>query len=134
MNRRNFLGLFSAGVAGIALKQAIPLGRVWSFPSKIVIRNAGFDPAFEGASVTVFERWSYDQLHHRIWRERSFFREDGALIRLGKESIAWDRLDRMPMFVYMEHDQWRIVDEPMRKDFELWPEKVIPVVPPELLP
>jgi len=37
MNRRNFLGLFSAGVAGIALEQAIPLGRVWSFPSKIVI-------------------------------------------------------------------------------------------------
>ena len=37
MNRRNFLSLFSAGVAGIALKEAIPLGRVWSFPKKIVI-------------------------------------------------------------------------------------------------
>ena len=37
MNRRNFLSLFSAGVAGIALEQAIPLGRVWSFPKKIVL-------------------------------------------------------------------------------------------------
>lgn len=37
MDRRKFLGLFSAGVAGIALEQAIPLGRLWSFPKKIVI-------------------------------------------------------------------------------------------------
>jgi hypothetical protein len=37
MNRRGFLKLFSAGVAGIALDQAIPLGRVWSFPKEIVI-------------------------------------------------------------------------------------------------
>jgi len=39
MDRRKFLGLFSAGIAGIALEQAIPLGRVWSFPKKIVIPN-----------------------------------------------------------------------------------------------
>jgi hypothetical protein len=31
-----FLG---AGVAGIALEQAIPLGRVWSFPKEIVVPN-----------------------------------------------------------------------------------------------
>jgi hypothetical protein len=37
MDRRGFLKWFSAGVAGIALEQAIPLGRVWSFPSKIVL-------------------------------------------------------------------------------------------------
>ena len=37
MNRRNFLSLLTAGVAGIALDQAIPLGRVWSFPKKIII-------------------------------------------------------------------------------------------------
>jgi len=37
MNRRNFLSLLTAGVAGIALDQAIPLGRVWSFPKKIVV-------------------------------------------------------------------------------------------------
>jgi len=37
MDRRGFFKLFGAGVAGIALEQAIPLGRVWSFPSKIVL-------------------------------------------------------------------------------------------------
>jgi hypothetical protein len=41
VNRRNFLALFSAGIAGIALEQAIPLGRAWSFPSKIVIPSSG---------------------------------------------------------------------------------------------
>ena len=37
MDRRGFLKLFSAGIAGIALTEAIPLGRVWSFPSAIII-------------------------------------------------------------------------------------------------
>lgn len=41
MNRRNFLSVISAGIAGIALEQAIPLGRVWSFPKKIVIARNG---------------------------------------------------------------------------------------------
>lgn len=41
MNRRGFLGMLGAAVAGIALKEAIPLGRVWSFPSKIVIPPSG---------------------------------------------------------------------------------------------
>jgi hypothetical protein len=36
-DRRGFLKMFTGGVAGIALEQAIPLGRVWSFPSKIEI-------------------------------------------------------------------------------------------------
>ena len=37
MNRRGFLSLFGMGIAGIAIDQAIPLGRVWSFPKKIII-------------------------------------------------------------------------------------------------
>jgi hypothetical protein len=37
MERRSFLKGLVALVGGIALEQAIPLGRVWSFPSKIVI-------------------------------------------------------------------------------------------------
>lgn len=37
MDRRGFLKFLGAGVAGIALEQAIPLGRVWSFPSKLVL-------------------------------------------------------------------------------------------------
>lgn len=39
MNRRRFMSLLGLGVAGIALEQAIPLGRVWSFPKEIVITN-----------------------------------------------------------------------------------------------
>ncbi len=41
MDRRGFLKFFSAGVAGLALEQAIPLGRVWSLPKKIVIAGPG---------------------------------------------------------------------------------------------
>lgn len=36
MDRRNFFKLFTAGIAGLALKEAIPFGRVWSFPSSII--------------------------------------------------------------------------------------------------
>lgn len=41
MDRRGFLRLFGLGAAGVALEQAIPLGRVWSFPSKIVVPTSG---------------------------------------------------------------------------------------------
>lgn len=37
MNRRGFLELLGAGIAGIALDEAIPLGRVWSFPKQVVL-------------------------------------------------------------------------------------------------
>lgn len=37
MNRRSFLGGLAALVGGLAVEEAIPLGRVWSFPSKIVV-------------------------------------------------------------------------------------------------
>lgn len=50
MDRRRFLSLFGAAVAGVALEQAVPLGRVWSFPSKIVV-PAG-DELFRITSVT----------------------------------------------------------------------------------
>ena len=50
MDRRGFLKFFSAGVAGIALERAIPLGRVWSFPKEIVV--GGVDYAF-GLDATV---------------------------------------------------------------------------------
>jgi len=35
MNRRCFLSSLGALVGGLAIDQAIPLGKVWSFPSKI---------------------------------------------------------------------------------------------------
>jgi len=36
MDRRSFFRLGAAALASAALKEAIPFGRVWSFPSKIV--------------------------------------------------------------------------------------------------
>lgn len=47
--RRGFLKLFGAGVAGIALEQAIPFNRVWSFPKKIVIAK----PPSPGDIITI---------------------------------------------------------------------------------
>lgn len=52
MNRRGFLKLFGAGVAGIALEQAIPLGRVWSFPKEIKIADP---PALAGNTFLTIE-------------------------------------------------------------------------------
>lgn len=40
MNRRGFLRSIGLGIGGIALEQAIPLGRVWSFPKKVVVPEA----------------------------------------------------------------------------------------------
>lgn len=40
MNRRSFLAGLSALVGGIALEQAIPFNRVWSFPKQIVVRTS----------------------------------------------------------------------------------------------
>jgi len=64
MNRRGFFKLFGLGVAGIALEQAIPLGRVWSFPTEIIPKptqftggqwiDAGWGFADEGV-LTVWE-------------------------------------------------------------------------------
>jgi hypothetical protein len=39
MDRRRFLGFLGAGVAGVALEQAIPFNRVWSFPKEIALQN-----------------------------------------------------------------------------------------------
>jgi hypothetical protein len=59
-DRRRFLGLFGAGIAGLALERAIPFGRVWSFPSKIVVVDVDFG---YGDSVTVIEEWRREFAH-----------------------------------------------------------------------
>jgi hypothetical protein len=41
VSRRGFLGGLTALVGGILLEEAIPFGRVWSFPSTIVIPRNG---------------------------------------------------------------------------------------------
>jgi hypothetical protein len=46
LDRRGFIGLLGVGLGGIALEQAIPFNRVWSFPKKIVIAPSIFDRDF----------------------------------------------------------------------------------------
>jgi hypothetical protein len=55
MNRRNFLSLFPGAIAGIALHQAIPFNRVWSFPRNISYRG-GVDFAV-GESFSIRTTW-----------------------------------------------------------------------------
>lgn len=38
MDRRGFLKLLPVAVGGIALAEAIPMGRVWSFPTQLTTR------------------------------------------------------------------------------------------------
>jgi hypothetical protein len=102
LNRRAFLGSLVAGVAGIALDKAIPLGRVWSFPSKIVVPAAcdygalvhrvfrrhsatvtvnlevthAADFAFDGA-ITVADFWRVDPQRRVLYR-REYFLPDGT--------------------------------------------------------
>lgn len=52
------MSLLGLGVAGIAIEQAIPLGRVWSFPSKIVIPD--FPP------ITWVTKRNLDLLRHNL--------------------------------------------------------------------
>lgn len=78
MDRRGFLKLFGVGVAGLALEQAIPFGRVWSFPKEIVIGktlSVRFPPRFEiGDVISVSDFGPYivtrvrpDELEIDLW-------------------------------------------------------------------
>lgn len=67
MDRRGFLRGLCAGVAGIALQEAVPLGRVWSFPSKIVV------PEHEAAFALlngIIDKWHNEPLFVQAWDPR----------------------------------------------------------------
>lgn len=49
MNRRGFLQMLGVSVGGIAVEQAIPFNRVWSFPKNIIIPQP--------ASVRFLQAW-----------------------------------------------------------------------------
>ena len=60
MNRRSFLRFLPAAVGGLALAEAIPFNRVWSFPSKIVLSKpkyeVGVDYAFDQDIAAIIVR------------------------------------------------------------------------------
>ena len=60
MNRRSFLGGLAALVGGIAVAEAIPLGRVWSFPSKIVPLNVTISQYSDYISLSDLNITYYD--------------------------------------------------------------------------
>lgn len=77
MNRRGFLGMLIGGVAAAAAEQMIPLGRVWSFPSKIVIPEM---PVVELAqysdyiSLSSLPTLSYDRRALEVLKRNLVFR------------------------------------------------------------
>lgn len=60
MERRSFLKGIAALVGGIALDEAIPLGRIWSFPSTIKCLNVS--PIISEPSAARFAAIYYDKL------------------------------------------------------------------------
>lgn len=55
MERRSFLRGLAAIVGGLALEEAIPLGRVWSFPSKIIIPQKQIEAVSIGHVLKMME-------------------------------------------------------------------------------
>lgn len=76
MNRRGFLKMLGGGVAGIAIAEAEPLGRVWSFPKNILIKRtvdldliSGVDlTSSADSSVVVMTSWR--RTPEGIWTRR----------------------------------------------------------------
>jgi hypothetical protein len=60
MDRRKFFRLIGAGVAGIALQQAIPLDRVWSFPKSIVVPRLSLEEIKARYLVPAMEELFYE--------------------------------------------------------------------------
>jgi len=105
MDRRKFFGLLGAGVAGVALSEAIPLGRVWSFPSKIVVRTGwiGFDPALRKSDITVVRMGNVIRLVlPQNWIVRDFFQ--------------YPTLRRYEGYELIEHTELSFRLEPLQKN------------------
>jgi hypothetical protein len=75
VNRRNFLFGLGATVAGIAIEQAIPFGRVWSFPQDIKINTGGFFGDEPFLTLAAFPQIAYDHLAILEWQANTPFIE-----------------------------------------------------------
>lgn len=62
-SRRGFLQLFGLAIGGLALEQAIPFNRVWSFPSQIVVPS---DAELAYLSAIYYDRRVLDMLTSRF--------------------------------------------------------------------
>jgi len=74
MERRGFLKLLGLGVAGIALDQAIPFNRVWSFPKNIVVPELTLEEIEErylmpAVLQMIKEHNDFLNSYERVWDE-----------------------------------------------------------------
>lgn len=81
MNRRNFLSLVSAGVAGIAFEQAIPLGRLWSFPKEIKIAPRNRFLTMAEFDNEIMRRWRTHNRELEFGGADLAFGEDATIVR-----------------------------------------------------
>ena len=64
VNRRSFLGGLVSLVGGLAIEEAIPFGRVWSFPSKIVIQT--HETSLASMATIYYDRRALDILAENL--------------------------------------------------------------------
>lgn len=114
MERRRFLQLLGWGVGGLALEQAIPLGRVWSFPKEIAIGD--FIALPPGSSVRVVE--VFDPLYGYLVRRLDIAGPPFAL-------VGWSASPTEPRFIRgVTKLRPELVPEIPRPAFDLLRERV----------
>lgn len=74
MNRRGFLASLGMLVGGLALEEAIPFNRVWSFPSKVVVTAPNFAlfPNFYYYDRKALEVLKRKLVIARDWNQRAY--------------------------------------------------------------
>lgn len=86
MNRRGFLSGMGAIVGGLAIEQAIPLGRVWSFPTEIKTPYRSYvfgKDAIVNGTIAQYADWInfsdlYDPVIANVAKELAY-REDARI-------------------------------------------------------
>lgn len=85
MNRRSFFKFLGGGAATLALSEAIPFGRVWSFPSKIVVPQTGNHFLTHHQVMAEFLRVYAEKLDEQLCRDAGFWnREFGKPFPVGQ--------------------------------------------------
>lgn len=85
MERRGFLKALAGVVGGIAIEQAIPFGRVWSFPKNIKCLNFEYG----GLPIELIRGWSPNSFA----MADAFWRDNAA--------------ERLKDFAFMSGDAWQ---------------------------
>lgn len=82
MLRRDFLKLLGIGVSAAALEQAIPLGRVWSFPKKIAIAPSlrSLEPIwYTPGNLPLFRVGDFIRIREGVYRIDSHTHDRGMI-------------------------------------------------------